>query len=43
MFVLIDQYPERQDFVQQALEAFLKILPRLKRDVAIRTPETETR
>jgi len=27
---LIDQYREKQDFVQQALNAFLKILPRLK-------------
>jgi len=28
--LLIDQYRENQAFVQQALDAFLKILPRLK-------------
>jgi hypothetical protein len=26
VFLLIDQYPERQDFVQQAVDAFLKVL-----------------
>lgn len=31
LFLLIAQHPEKQDFVQQALDAFVKLVPRLKK------------
>ncbi len=43
VFLLIDQYPERQDFVQQTVDAFLKILPRLKRNPTVRAAGVEAR
>lgn len=33
LFLAIDQYPSRQSFVQQALEAFLAFLPKIPRDI----------
>jgi len=33
LYLMIDPYPKQQDFVQQSLDAYLKMLKRVPRDV----------